>query len=386
MSIMKKLTGKFSGRLTLRQRILLLLAVIALIAVLIAGFTIRDRSGLSLFTRWFGYDNENASIAFSHGTHSESLFSNLDHNLLVCSDTLLELFSPTGDTLIKEFVSFSDPALSYNEKQAVVYDVGGQGLYVIAKEKIAFSLTLPTGQYILSATINDSGWLAVTTKEEGFRGVVTVYNATYKPLVSIRLSSNYLVNALVTPDCKGIYILAPGQSGGIFESKLLYYDLNHAEEPVSQISLGNNVVLSMQTSNTRCWVFGENELFLLLPSGELGAKYPYDGKYLKRGSSGGNDFAALLLSTSPSGNSGTLLTVDAEGTVLGSVEFSEQVVALSSSGRYVAVLTPSCLRIYTKDLSEIHATDQVQGISNLVLYSDGTLSLITDELARLYIP
>lgn len=385
MSIMKKLTGKLRGKLTLRQRIVLLFAVLALLVALAASFTIRDRSGLTLFTRWFCYDNEDASVAFSHGTRSESLFSDLDHKLLVCSDKLLQLFSPTGDPLIKEFISFSAPALSSNGKEAVVYDVGGQTFYVIAKEKIAFKLTLPAGQYILSATINENGWLAVTTKEDAYKGVVTVYNASYKPLVSVKLSSCYLLNALVTPDCKGVYILAPGQTGGIFESKLLYYDLKHAEEPVSQISLGDNVVLSMQTDTTRCWVLSESELFLLPPTGELVAK-SYDGKYLKRGTLSGNDFATLLLSNSPSGNTGTLLTVDAEGTVLGSVDLNEQVLALSAAGRYVAVLTPSCLRLYTKDLTQIHVTDQVQGVSNLVLYSDCTLSLITDELARLYIP
>lgn len=386
MSIMKNLRKKLGGALTLRQRIVLLFAVFFLLASLVAVVTIHDRSGLTLFTRWFRYDNENTSNAFSHGTRSESLFSDLDHNLLVCSDTLLQLFSPTGDTLIKEVVSFSDPALSSNGKQAVVYGVGGQNLYVIGKEKIAFTLTLPAGEYILSATINQSGWLAVTTKEDAYKGVVTVYNASYKPRVSIRLSSIYLSNAIVTPDCKGFYSLSPGQSGGIFESKLLYYDLNHAEEPVSQISLGDNVVLSMQTGTARCWVLSESELSLLLPSGELAAKYSYDGKYLKRGSLSGNNFATLLLSNSPSGDSGTLLTIDAEGTVLGSVDFSEQVLALSAAGRYVAVLTPSSLHVYTKDLTEIHVTDQVQGISNLVLYSDVTLSLIADELARRYLP
>jgi hypothetical protein len=381
MSIIQTLTAK----LTLRRRIALLIAFLCLVFALIASLTIRDHLGLNLFTRWFTYDNENGTITFSHGARSENLFVNLDYNLLVCSDTMLQLFSPTGDSLLKEPIAFSSPAVSSNDKQAVVYDAGGQNLYVISKEKIAFSLTLPTGQYILSATINDNGWLAVTTKEDGYRSV-TVYNGSFDPVVSIRLSSCYLIDALVTPDCKGIYILTPDQSSGIFESKLLYYDLNEAETPSSQISLGNNVVLSMQTINHRCWALSENAIFILLPSGELAAKYDYNGKYLKRASMDGNDFAALLLSTSQSGNSGTLVTVDSEGVVLGSVELEEQVLALSSSGRYVAVLTASGLHVYTKDLSEISSSNNVQGAQNLALFPDGSLFLISDELSRLYLP
>lgn len=382
MPILKKLREK----LTLRQRFLLLLIVLALILFIIAGFTVKDRLGLSLFNRWFTYDNEDSSITFSHGSRSQNLFANLDYTLLSCSDTLLQLFSPTGDTRLKEPVSFANPALSSNGKQAVVYDVGGQELHVISKEKVVFTLSLPSGQYILSATINQNGWLAVTTKEEGYKGVVTVYTNSYKPLVSIRLSSSYLVNALVTPDCKGVYILSPRQSAGIFESRLLYYDLSQGEEPKSQIPLGDNVVLSMKAANNRCWVLSENELFILLSSGELSQKYPFYGKYLKRGTLSGNDFATLLLSDSPSGNAGTLFTIDAEGAVLGSVDLNEQVLAMSAAGRYVAVLTPSSLHIYTKDLTEIDTSKNMQGVQNLVLYPDGSLALISNELVRLYVP
>lgn len=382
MAIMQKLKKK----LTLRRRIALLLSFLLLFVMLIASLTIKDRLGLSLFHRWFTYNNEKSSIAFSHGGQSENLFLNIGYQLLVCSDTMLQLYSPTGESLLKEHISLSNPAVSGNGKQAVIYDAGGQNLYVVSKNKIAFSLTLPAGEYILSATINHNGWLAVTSKEAGFKGVVTVYDASYDPVISIKLSSSYLVKALVTPDSKGVYILSPGQSNGIFESKLLYYDLKHEEAPTSQISLGNTVVLSMSTSNNRCWILSENTVFTLLSSAELAAKYDYDGKYLKRASLGGNDFAALLLSNSQSGNSGTLVTVDSQGYVLGSVDMEQQVLAMSASGRYVAVLTASSLRVYTKDLSEISVSDNIQGIQNLVLYPDGSLSLITNELARLYLP
>jgi len=377
---------KFREKLSLRQRFMLLLLLLGLIVFIIAGFTVKDRLGLSLFTRWFTYDNEESSITFSHGSRSQNLFANLDYTLLSCSDSLLQLFSPTGETLLKEPVSFASPALSSNGKQAVLFDAGGQSLDVISKEKVVYTLNLPAGQYILSATINQNGWMAVTTKEEGYKGVVTVYNNSYDPVVSIRLSSSYLVDAVVTPDCKGVYILSPGQSAGIFESRLLYFDLDQAEEPKSQIPLGNNVVLSMKSANNRCWVLSENELFILSSGGELLNKFPFDGKYLKRGSLGGNDFAALLLSNSPSGNSGTLYTIDAEGASLGSVDLQEQVLAMSTAGRYIAILTPSSLHIYTKDLTEIHSTEHVQGVQNLVLYSDGSLALISNELVQLYVP
>ncbi len=383
MSIFRKL----SKRLSLRSRLIILLAVVLLVIALVVSLTVRDRSGLTLFARWFTFDNTDSSATFSHGLRSEDLFTNLDYNLLAFSDKTLQLFKPTGASILKEQLSFTNPAFSSNGKQAVIYDAGGRSFYVVNKKKLSEPITLPNNQYILSATINQKGWLAVTSKEDGFKGVVTVYNNDLTPIVSIRLSSSHLTNAILTPDSKSIYILTPGQSAGIFESKLLYYELNRAsEEDPAQISLGNKVVLSMHASANRCWVLTDSELFILQSSGEIADKYPYGNKYLKRADLGGNDFAALLLSNSPSGNTGTLVTVDAEGQEISSLELNEQVLALSAAGRYVAVLTPSRILLYTKDLTEVSASDNLQGIQNLVLYPDGSLSLITDELARLYLP
>lgn len=382
-------------KLTLRQQLALLLASILLIGFVIAGLTIKDRTGLNLFTRWFTYSNEDTNASFPHGAHSGNLFANLNYKLLVCSDAYLQLFTPNGESVFKEAVNYSSPGISSNGKQAVVYEVGGQKLSIVNKKKIIFSTELPEGQYILSANVNQNGWMAVTSKKEGLKGVVSIYNPSQKLMLDISVSSSYLQGAMVTPDCKGVYVLAPGQFGGIFESRLLYYDdwkqysnMNTEEEqkPKSQVSLGNNVVLSMQSTNSHCWVLAENDLFILSNAGEISNRYSYGGKYLKRGSLGGNDFATLLLSNSPSGNTGTLVTVDADGKSLGSLDLNEQVLALSAAGRYVAVLTPSSLRLYTKDLSEVHRSESVQDVQNIVVYPDGSMSLISDELARLYIP
>lgn len=377
--------ARLAAKMTLKQRLWAILFSFLLLLALFLAFTIKDRLGLSFVERFFSYDNQKNSLAFSHGARSENLFANLNYQLLVCSDSLLQLYAPTGEAHFKTAINFTQPALSSNGKRAVIFDAGGQSLYVVEKTKVIHSITLPAEQYILSATINQNGWLAVTSKTSGVKGLVTVYNSSFDLVADISRSSSYLASALVTPDNRGLYVLSPGQSAGIFQSTLLYYDLRQQSQEPRGISLGNNVVLSMQTGSNRCWVLGESELFIL-SSGELSAKYGFEGKYLKRATLDGNDFATLLLSDSPSGNAGTLVTVDGEGKELGRLELDEQVLAISASGRRVAVLTASHLFLYNKDLSETYRTDQLQGAQNLVLYPDGSLSLLTDELARLHIP
>lgn len=373
-------------QLTLRQQLLLLLAGVLALILIVFVASYRDRMGLSLVQRWFTYDNDRHSITYSHGARSEDLFAGVNYKLLVCSDGVLQLLSPSGETILHEQHSFSSPAMSSNGKQAVVYDAGGQTLYVIAKDKIVFTSTLMTDQHIRSATINQSGWLAVTTKESGYRGVVTIYNSSRELFMAINLSEYYPVSAMVTSDNKGVYVLTEGQNNGIFESRLLYYTFDD-KEPRAQISLGDQMVLSMRSTSNRSWVLSDSGLYTLLPSGELFSQYEFRGNYLRSASLDGNDFAALLLSPSQSGSVGTLVTVDSNGQVIGTLELEEQVLSLKASGRYVAVLTANQVILYNRDLTNvISSSSSISGIRTIALFADGSLALISDELVRLYIP
>ena len=113
------------------------------------------------------------------------------------------------------------PALNASGEYAVVYDVGGQALRVIGGEALLHSLTLSEEESILCATINEDGWVAVTSKVSGYKGVVTVYNQNFETVMTIRLSSRYISDAIVTPDCQGVYLISPGQAEGSFELHLL---------------------------------------------------------------------------------------------------------------------------------------------------------------------
>ena len=417
-----------SKKMTLKRRMILLLICLVLILLTIFSLTFRDKLGLNLFTRFLTYDNETANVTFAHNIRSEDLFVALDFKLLACGETSLQLFSGTGSTLLQTQVAMENPAVGSNGKQAVVYDAGGHSLYVISKDKVAFPLELTEDQYILSATINEAGWVAVTTKEDGYKGVVSIYNAEYELFGSIRLSSHYLRNAIVTPDCSGLYALSTAQSLGNYESRLLYYSFDQyrpvdeaedteeelvllpptipdpnapvvsedeappaettpsAEDPVSQVALGNSVVLSMTATENRCWVLAEDALYIFLSSGELSQKYDFAGKYLKRASLNGTDFAVLLLSQSATGNSGTIVTVDNEGAAIATKEFQEPILDLTAAGRYLAILTPNGLQVFGKDLKEISNSPVVQGVHSINLFPDGTLAQIMDENIRLYIP
>lgn len=368
-------------KLTRKQRILILILAAVLLLGLLSATVLRSEV-IHLARRATYSQNDEP---FSHNAQTSSLFLGMDNNLLICTQSQLQLISPGGTARLKESISMTSPALNTAGKFAVVYDVGGQQLCLVAGEKLLYNNTFPDETIILSATVNDSGWMAVTTREDGYKAVVTVYNDVFEPVMSIRLSSRYISDSVVTPDCHGVYLISPGQEAGAFENTLLYYSLTAKDDPILQISLGSNAILSVK-SDGKCWLLGDKALFVLDSRGSIKTTYDYNGQYLKAGTLNGDDFALLLLSLSSSGNSGTLVSVDEEGEELGTLDISGQILAVAARSHNVAALTTSAILNTDRKMETYVSTPNQHGIRSIVLYADGGGALIGSSTAQLYYP
>ena len=367
--------------LTRRQRVILLIIAAVVLFVLLAATVFRDNATTALRRLTYAEGKDD----FSHNAQFNSLFLGVDDNLLVCTQTQIQVFSPTGTVDLKESVNMTSPALNTAGEYTVVYDVGGQQLKVIQGEKLVNKLELPAEESIICATVNDKGWVAVTSKVSGYKAVVTVYNPSFESVLAIRLSSRYISDAVVTPDCRGVYLISPGQAGGAFENTLLYYTFSSREEPTKTLSLGPNVVLSILSSG-KCWILGDQSLLILDSSGVITASYDYEGQYLKMGSLQGDDFAALLLSRSSSGSAGTLVTVDDNGKEYGRLTLEGQTSALAAQGHDVAVLTTGEIITADRKLNKYRSEPNQRGIRNIALYEDGSAALVSSATVSLYFP
>lgn len=372
---------QWRASLTPRQRIGMLV-LIALVLFALLSITVFRDEAVSLFRRvTFSQGQDD----FPHNAQSNSLFLGLDDELLIATKTQVQLVSPTGAAHVKQAVDMTTPALNASGPYAVVYDVGGLDLCVLTKGTLVHQMTLPEEESLISATVNEKGWLAVTSKVSGYKAVVTVYNPALEAVMAIRLSSRYVSDAVVTPDCRGVYLISPGQAGGMFENTLLYYTFSTREAPTREVSLGSNVVLSILCTN-RCWILGDESLLLLDSSGVITATYDYGGQYLKMGTLQGDDFAVLFLSRSASGSSGTLITVDDDGDELGRFDIEGQPMALASQGNRVAVLTTSDVITSNRKLDKIVSAPNQRGVRNLAIYEDGSVALIGSATVSLYFP
>ncbi|MFR4561812.1 MAG: DUF5711 family protein [Flavonifractor plautii] len=150
---------------------------------------------------------------------SSNAFAVVDGDLLVCSPNTIRLYSGSGQAFVDQAVSMTNPVVSTAGGTALVYDAGGRELFVYSGREEVFSLTQEDGQALLSADVNQNGWLAVTSQESGHKGSVTVYDNSYSPLVRFSLSNRFVMDAAVAPDNKSVALLTIGLTDGNFESR-----------------------------------------------------------------------------------------------------------------------------------------------------------------------
>lgn len=376
-------------------RLLAFLLTLALMLGAVALVVYRDRVSFDNLRRWFAYrtlakSDSGQAESFTYDGSVKDSFVAVGNNLLVCSDSGLKLYSGSGTQYTDDQVVLESPVTHAAGSYALVYDAGGRSLFAYRDKERVFSLDNTPGD-ILSARLNSSGALAITTRADGYKGAVTVYDSSFQPKLSLNLSSSFVTDALVSKDGKTLAAVTMGQGATSFESVLALYpfdQLKSGGEPVpgATCSLGSSVVLDLCESKDGYWALGDTVLTLVGHDGAPMGTYDYSDRYIKEFSLGGDDFAALLLGKYRAGTVSDLVTVDATGAELGSLSVSEQVLSLSASGRYLSILTADRLDIYTADLTLYASLEGTQGARKVLQRSDGTAMLIGSNTARLYIP
>lgn len=343
--------------------------------------------------RYFTYrnlaKNESGQVeSFRYIGGAGSSFTQLGDDLLVSSESGVRLYSPGGTAYVDQPCVLDHPFVDTGGTAAVVYDGGGSDLFVYRNREQVFSYTAEKGHSILYASLNAQEQLVLVTQASGLKGEVTVYDSSYTPLYGLKISSRFVTGAELSPDGKTLALATSGQTGGIYDSQISFYGFPRSAEetePDAVCSLGNNTILRLHWDNGPLRVLGENALAFVSSDGTLAGSYSYGRRVLK-GFSLEGDACALLLGKYRAGSSADLVMVDAEGKELAALDMEEQVLSMSSAGRYLSVLTADGLTVYTGELEVYHFTEALQNARRVLQRGDGSVTLISPETARLYLP
>ena len=371
-------------------RLLALLVTAALVLGALVLVVYRDRFNLDALVRWLAYRDLETSdtgeaAPFTHAGGDRMSIAYLDGGVLTASVAGAHYYSLSGEPYVEEVLSLENPVLTASESAGVVYDAGGQSLFAFRDGAEYFQLTLEGGGDLLSARVNGRGWLTVTAQQSGYRGAVTVYDAEGQPVIQISLSSTFVVDAALSPDCRTVAVVTMGQEGGSFYSRLLFYPVDE-KEPEAQVDLGNTAVLDLDYEDGLVWVLGSDRLVTATPDGSAVQTYALGRNYLKGASLAGEGFALLLTGRYQAGGATQALIVGPEGELTQTMELSGQILGLSAAGGYCTLLTGSELAIYTRELAPYATLTTTQGARLVSLSPNGSALLANDEQAWLYIP
>ena len=368
-------------------RVLAFLLTLVLVLGAVALVAWRDELNLDALKRYLTYRSLSKSEsgqteAFSYTGDADTVYATLDGGLLVCSANSIQLFSQSGTEYVNKTVSLEQPVISASGSTAVVYDLNGTQLYAYSDRQEVFSLQ--TEEKLLGVRINEAGWLAVITEATGYKAAVTVYDASFQPVMRRSISSAFVMDAVVSPDGKQLAVVTVGQNGADFESRLTFYPMSE-EDATASAALGSDVVLSLRWDSRGIWAVGEYGLTLVSSAGEVQWVWSYSGRYLKSFAPG-DGYMALLLGRYRSGSTGELTVVDSAGEVTGTMNITEEVLSVSAAGRYVSVLTGEALNIYSKELQSYAQLENGGDLRQAIQREDGSAMVIGARRASLFVP
>ena len=365
-----------------------------LILVLVLGVVVfaayRDGTGFDVLRRYFQYgkaEEAAGALHYAYDASSHHRFASLGNSLVVLTETSLSVLDGQGNTTWSTGVKMEAPALHCNGNRAVAYDVGGTELYVLDGEGGGRTIAYEAGEepeMLISATLNEKGYLAVTSDLKNHKGCVRVYNEKLEKVFVFRSSRRFVTSGYVTDDCRRLAAVTLGQTEGTFVSNVVLYNLDE-EEPYASYDVADGLVTAIGQDG-RLITVSDTGLTFAGTDGKIEASYPYGESYLREYALGGDGFTALLLNRYSSGSVGRLVTVDGEGQELGSLDIHEEVLHISAAGRYLAVLYASRLVVYTPDLQPYATLNGTDHARSVLMRSDGSAILLGSETANLFLP
>ena len=357
------------------------LIVLGIVAVSMMG----DGKALDRVRRWLNYGSVAEEDRYTFAADANNRYGQIGEYLVVLSQNYIQFLEDSGTAYrTVEELGLSQPALDTGGGLAVAYHVGGQNLFGVSPGETRLELSLPEGYGYISARLNDSGWLAVTSEKSGYRGAVTVYDDTQELVYEVDLSSQFVVDACVTDDCRSVVVVTYGEENGAFCTQLTWYDLTE-EEPAQVASLTNHVGFDLGQAGEVYVSVSDSEVAFVGGSGGVVGGYSFGGQYLQDYAFG-DDFTALFLTRYQAGSIGTIVLLDSQGNLLGAMDISDEIMDIDAAGDYLAVLQSNALVLYHRDLTEYSSLEDTDYASHVLMDGDGSAVVIGGNEAWRYLP
>ena len=184
---MMKIKNIFRNKVINKKRMVAVLFLLVLVAVMVF---------LNPDMRNYLFGGGEVKISFQSGIEYEVMTYGDD--MLLVNNEGIRAVDDRGENAWTVVFSMTSPMTVVKNEYIMVADVNGTMVNVYEGEKLLFKVKMPNE--ILTARINEDGYVAVATDELGYKGVVTVFDNNGKETFKWHSGSGYIGDVALSGD------------------------------------------------------------------------------------------------------------------------------------------------------------------------------------------
>ena len=178
--------------------------------------------------------------AITGSTVSEGNFLSVSGNAVALSDTSLTILGPSGQELLSQRHSLSQPILKSASDSYLLYNQNSTGYMVVSGTQLR--LEASTEQDILAGAIASNGRFALATRGVNGASDLTVYLATGEVQFTYSFAQDYITALALNGDGTWAMVCTARSQGGQLISKVTVFDLN-STTPAAEYESQDNLLL-----------------------------------------------------------------------------------------------------------------------------------------------
>ena len=343
------------------------------------------------FFRYMGLRDKESYGRISFESSAGNVYAGFDDGLLVGTESGVTLYSLEGEQ--KAFVQGSLPApvLRTGGEVSILFSPGSSYAAAVGSGGTVLMDGALSGAFV-NADVSSDGYTAYITSESGYKAVATVLNPKREPIYRFSSRTRYLNACAVSERGAWLALASLEEEDSIYRSGITILrtdkpleDLEQENDAAVRVELNNQVIYELRfLDRERLIAVAQDEIVFLNVDGErLGQLTLQDGQILDYSIS---TEGWLILAMSENGGGSRVLTLNADGKILGEQKLPDRVRSVSTAGDYAAVLTELYLQTYDRKLSEYDRSWDTMGATRVIARDDGTALLIAGGGTKLFIP
>jgi len=353
MTEKQKIKGLYILNIIRKSSLLLIICIIFFGIVFSAGKISADdfRRTFVRIANGFTADGENEAGQIVASYDPTMCIRRFKDGVAIATSDRLRIFDSSGIEFYSNKLTMSEPVVRSGNKRLLVFDRSGSVVEVYTS--FANIGEISTEGEVINASINDKGSIAVVSQSNGYKSMVTVYNANLKENYKYYSADNYIIQACVYGLSKQMScasLLIGGDS-----CKISSFDTS-SEEAVSSVNISAGFVYHLEyVAKDKLLIVADTGWYLEDTStGTMVDSYEYSGGSLL---SFDISDSRGIFAFSDNGNRCNILVCDFSSGSENSFSVNGKVDSLAQNGDKIAILSSDNLLAFDLSGIELYNTE-----------------------------